>query len=611
MRVGTAGGILCPKDAAETNLNNRRSRKGLAGPYIRLYFLPFLAALACLTIESTCDLLQPTIMAQVVDRGVADRDSGLVARFGLLMLGVAAVGALGAAGRNVIASIVSYRFGARLREDLFRRVTSFSFRELDGFDTASLITRQTNDVTQVQTFVNGIMRVFVKAPILAVGALIMAAALEPGLTVVLAVAVPAAAVLIVVNLATGFPRFRRVQEGIDGVNSVTREYLGGIRVVKAFGRERREVDRFAFANAELTGASTHALRVMALFGPAVVLVMNVGIVAVLWIGGYRVSQGSLQLGKIIAFITYMTQILFALNMVSAIFTRFVRARASWERIGDVLAVPGGEESKTEDEAAASPARAPRTAAAATVEFRDVSFAYPLSEGRLVLEEVNLVCEPSRLTAVIGPTGSGKSTLALLVPRFYSPTRGAVLVGGEDVRNANPAALRRRIAVVPQKTVLFSGTIAENLRWGREDATDAELAEACRTARAHEFISGFPEGYRSLLGRGGVNLSGGQKQRVALARALVRRPEVLILDDCTSSVDSITEAEILSAVRGSKAGFTCLLITQRISAAAAADRVLVMDEGRAVGIGRHPELMKTCDVYRDIRLAQLGKEENGG
>ncbi len=599
-------------------LTQQNPRKGLAGPYIRAYLWPFLAALACLSVESVCDLMQPTIMARIVDTGVAARDISVVFRLGLLMLGVAGLGALGATGRNIIASIVSYNFGARLREDLFRRITSFSFTELDAFDAASLITRQTNDVTQVQTFVNGVMRIFAKAPILAVGGLIMAVALEPGLSVVLAVAVPVCAGLIVVNLVTGFPRFRRVQEGLDGVNSVTREYLGGIRVVKAFGQETREVGRFAAANRELTGASTFALRVMAFFGPAITLCMNVGIVAVLWIGGFRVAGSSLEVGKIIAFINYMTQILFALGMISGIITSFVRAKASWERVGAVLASPGSE--PFNGKASAPPGRTPppppraaphlQTPGRASVRFSHVSFSYPGSRGRPVLEDVDLECEPGSITAVIGPTGSGKSSLAALVPRFYEPTAGAVLLAGADVRALDLGDLRRRIALVPQKTVLFTGTIADNLRWGKEDAADAELEEAARMASAHDFIAGFPEGYRSILGQGGVNLSGGQKQRVSIARALLRRPDVLILDDCTSSVDSITEAEILSAIRGSARRSTCIIITQRISAAASADRVLVLEDGRVAGIGRHAELLTTCDVYRDICAAQLGKEEAG-
>jgi ATP-binding cassette subfamily B multidrug efflux pump len=580
------------------------ARTRIAGPYLRRYALPFLAAVTCLSVEAVCDLLQPTIMASIIDTGVAARDLGIVVRLGLRMLGVAGIGALGAIGRNIISSLVSYRFAARLRADLFRRITSFSFDELGRFDTASLITRETNDVTQIQTFVNGMMRFFAKAPIVAVGSLVMAVILEPGLSLVLAIVVPLAAALITVNLLTGFPRFRRVQEGLDGVNSVTREYLGGIRVVKAFGREEHEVGRFARANRELTSASTRALRALALFGPAISLTVNLGIVAVLWVGGIRVAGASLQVGKIIAFINYMTQILFSLNMISMIITSFVRAKASWDRVAAVLVAPGSE-SFEEAPVAASVARGP--ACGASVRFSGVSFAYPASRGRLVLEDVDLDCAPGRITAIIGPTGCGKSTLAALVPRFYEPTRGSVSLGASDVRSLGLRELRQRIALVPQKTVLFTGTIAENLRWGRMDATDAELEEMARLARAHDFIAGFPEGYRSVLGEGGVNLSGGQKQRVAIARALVRKPEVLILDDCTSSVDSITEAEILGGIRSSTAGYTCILITQRISAAAAADRVLVLDDGKPVGVGRHETLVQECEVYRDICVAQLGRE----
>src|SRR5208337_328670 len=533
---------VCLHYTPEKHLSKRTPTTSLAAPYFRKYLWPFLAALACLSVESVCDLLQPTLMSHIVDDGVAARNIALVLHFGLQMLAVAGIGALGAAGRNIISSIVSYRFGAQLRADLFQRVTSFSFQELDSFDTASLITRQTNDVTQVQTFINGVMRFFAKAPILAVGGLIMAVILEPGLSVVPAVSVPIAAVLISINLATGFPRFRRMQERLDGVNSVTREYLGGIRVVKAFGQEKHEVQKFASANGELTDASTFALRAMALFGPAIALSMNLGIVAVLWIGGYRVASSSLQVGKIIAFINYMSQILFSLNVISLIFTSFVRARASWERISAVLATPGSEDLV---EAAGPVPAGTETArsAASAVEFRGVSFAYPgHSPPRLVLEDVSLFCEPGVITAVIGSTGSGKSSLVALVPRFYDPSSGAVLLGRKDVRELDLRLLRQRIALVPQKTVLFTGTIEENLRWGREDATAAELQAAATAAQAHDFIAGFPEGYRSMLGQGGVNLSGGQKQRVAIARALVRRPDVLILDDCTSSVDSITEAE---------------------------------------------------------------------
>ena len=390
------------------------ARARIARPYLRRYAPAFLAALACLTVESVCDLQQPTIMARIIDEGVASRDLAVVLRLGLSMLGVAGIGALGAIGRNLIASLVSFRFAARLRDDLFRRITSFSFHELDRFDTASLITRQTNDVTQVQAFVNGLMRIFAKAPIVAVGSLVMAVIIEPRLSPVLAVVVPIAAALIAANLLTGFPRFRRVQEGIDGVNSVAREYLGGIRVVKAFGREEHEVRRFAVANRELTAASTRALRALALFGPVISLPVNLGIVVVLWVGGFPAADAAVPVGRTIAFINYMSQILFALGMISGVLMSFVRARASWERIGEVLRTPGSEP-YAEQSAAARGAAPSRT----TVEFANVSFAYPGAEGRLVLEGVNLACEPGCITAIIGPTGSGTRSPRLSRTR---PTR---------------------------------------------------------------------------------------------------------------------------------------------------------------------------------------------
>jgi ATP-binding cassette, subfamily B, multidrug efflux pump len=306
----------------------------------------------------------------------------------------------------------------------------------------------------------------------------------------------------------------------------------------------------------------------------------------------------------------MTQILFALNMISNIFTTFVRARASWERVGEVLRKPGSESTPAGGVPFTAPVHTPRASASTvgtSVSFKGISFAYPGARGRLVLEDVDLTCEPRKITAIIGSTGSGKSTLASLVPRFYDPTRGSITVGGVDVQQIGLAELRQRIALVPQKTVLFTGTIAENLRWGREDATDADLREACRRAQADAFVKSFPEGYGTMLGQSGLSLSGGQKQRLAIARALVRQPEVLILDDCTSSVDSLTEAEILKEIRNTALGFTCMLITQRISAAAAADWVLVLDDGKAVGSGRHRSLLSECEAYRDLCLAQLGRE----
>ncbi len=645
----------------------------LTRPYLQRYWASFAAALAFLAVESVCDLMQPTIMARIVDTGVAARDPAIVLRLGVVMLGVAGIGAIAATGRNLVASLVSFRFAAQLRAQVFSQITGFSFGELNRFDTASLVTRQTNDITQVQGFVNGIMRIFAKAPILAVGSLVMSVLLEPRLALILAVVVPVAGGLIAANLAVGFPRFRQVQQALDRVNSVTREYLGGIRVVKAFVQEDREVRRFAAANTELTDATRRALQTMAVFGPIIALTVNLGVVAVLWVGGHGAEGDGVRVGRVIALVNYMSQLLFALMMIANVFTVFVRARASWERLAEVLAAPASESHLTRtgapgpgaptaapsgSAASAQPspsARTPRIGAATpavpvspvagappgafspavppptptvaephaghlargtgaaaagpgtAVEFCHVSFAYPTAPGRRVLSGIELTCQPGRLTAVIGPTGSGKSTLAALVPRFYEPDEGQVRLGGVPVRELELAQLRRRIALVPQQTVLFSGPVAANLRWGLDGATDEELEAAARIACAHDFASALPEGYATRLGQGGVNLSGGQRQRLALARALIRRPEVLILDDCTSSVDSLTEAEILAGVRRWAAHGTCILITQRISAAAAADQVLVLDDGVPAGLGSHAELLRACDVYRDICAAQLGRE----
>ncbi len=588
-------------------------------PTFRRYLWPFLAAVACLSVESVCDLLQPTIMARIVDSGVAARDLSLVIRYGLLMLSVAGIGALGATGRNIIASIVSYRFGARLRDDLFRRVTSFSFTEMGSFDAASLITRQTNDITQVQTFVNGVMRFFAKAPILAIGGLVMAVILEPGLSVVLAVAIPIAAVLIAINLSTGFPRFRRVQEGLDGVNSVTREYLGGIRVVKAFGQEKHELGKFAGANGELT----RRFHVRAAGHGAV----RPGHRAH---GEHRHRRGPLDRrvpGRFQLTAGRQDHRLHQLHEPDPVLPERDLHDLRHVRQGPRLvgARLGGARHARQ---ARSLSRRRRLPAAAAPTRPGVGRGQPrCSSG----------ASPSPIPGSHGPPGAGGRGSLLRARRDHgdhrthgvraraawphwcrdstSPRRARCSWAESTSGSSTFASCASRIALVPQKTVLFTGTIEENLRWGREDATDAELREAAAAAQAHEFIRASPRATRRMLGQGGVNLSGGQKQRLAIARALVRRPDVLILDDCTSSVDSITEAEILRAIRGfgvvrKRAPCTCLLITQRISAAAAADQVLVLEDGKAVGVGRHETLVRECEVYRDICIAQLGRESVG-
>ncbi|MFF2157404.1 ABC transporter ATP-binding protein [Paenibacillus chitinolyticus] len=586
--------------------------------YISKYWKPFSAAVAFLTLEALCDLTLPTLMSKIIDVGVAGKQMDYVWRMGGIMLLVTALGAISASVRNVISSHVSQKFGAELRSDLFRKIQSLSFENIDRFDRASLVTRLTNDVTQVQMFVNGLMRVFVKAPLLCIGSLIMAARLNPPLSVILAVVVPVVGILIAINMKVGFPFFIKVQQALDKVNGIIREYLSGVRVVKAFNRFDYEVGKFGRANEEYRSRSVTAMRVMSAFNPGITLTVNFGIVAVLWLGGLRVDQGQMQAGHIIAFVNYMTQILFSLMLISMVFNMFVRARASAGRIGEIFAEENTMPAQTPStaEAGGSSASSADKPASGTltgirpggsVEFENVTFSYEGASGEPVLRRVTFSCEPGQTVGIIGSTGSGKSTLVSLIPRFYDAVSGTVKVNGTDVRELEPSRLREKIAVVPQKTVLFTGTVADNLRWGKEDASPEEMEHAARMAEAHEFIAASPEGYETRLGQGGVNFSGGQKQRLSIARAIVRKPEILILDDCTSAVDAATEARIKDALKTYAEGLTCLLIAQRITSVMDADKIVVLDRGEIVGSGTHDELLGSCRVYREIFQSQMGKE----
>ncbi|WP_079910937.1 ABC transporter ATP-binding protein [Paenibacillus sp. 32352] len=567
--------------------------------YVRKYWKLFTIAVLFLTCEALADLTLPTVMSHIVDVGVAGNDMNYVLSMGGFMLLITFLGALAATGRNILASRVSQKFGAELRKDLFAKIQTLSFENIDQFERASLITRLTNDVTQVQNFTNGLMRIFVKAPLLCIGSLIMATRLNPQLSIVLAVVVPIVGILIALNMKIGFPRFIRVQKALDSVNGVMREYLSGVRVVKAFNRFDYEVDKFHHVNETYQARSIEAMRAMSIFNPAIMLTVNIGIIAVLWFGGLGVSNGSIQVGHIIAFINYMTQILFSLMTISMVFNMFIRAKASAQRIGEVFDQQSRMTWKPDTQL--NPQLSGR------VDFENVSFSYEGASGDPVVKGVTMTCMPGETVGIIGSTGSGKSSLVGLIPRFYDATSGTVKVNGVDVTRIDPAKLREKIAIVPQKTVLFTGTVTENIRWGKEDATMEEIIQAAEIAEAHPFITSFPEGYETRLGQRGVNFSGGQKQRVSIARALVRKPEILILDDCTSAVDTATEARIKEGLKKYTQGLTCILIAQRISSVMDADKIVVLDQGEVVGIGKHDELMRSCQVYQEIYLSQMGKE----
>ncbi|MGE6258280.1 ABC transporter ATP-binding protein [Heyndrickxia sporothermodurans] len=566
--------------------------------YKRKYWLPFCIAVLFLTFEAVCDLLQPTIMSKIVDIGVANRDLNYVFKYGGLMLLITVIGALAASTRSILSSIVSQNFGTELRSDLFRKIQTLSFKSIDKFDRASLVTRLTNDVTQVQVFVNGLMRIFVKAPLLCVGGLIMATKLNIHLAVVLAVVVPIVAIVIIINMKVSFPFFIKVQKALDKVNGMMREYLSGVRVVKAFNRFDFEVNKFNLANEEFQEKSTSAIRLMAVFSPVIMLVVNLGIIAVLWIGGIRVDHGQLQPGTVIAFTNYMTQILFSLMMISMVFNMFIRAKASAGRIGEVFAE---ENDMTWVDKTINISEKGR------IEFKNVSFSYNGAAGDPVLKSLTFTCLPGETVGIIGSTGSGKSSLVNLIPRFYDATAGTIKVNGEDIKQINPKYIRDKIAIVPQKTTLFSGSVNENIRWGKEDASKEEIERAAQMSQAHDFIMESPEGYETRLGQDGVNFSGGQKQRLSIARALVKKTEILILDDSTSALDMVTESKLKDSLKKYASSLTCLLIAQRITSIMDADKIIVLDDGNIAGMGTHEQLLNTCKVYQEIYQSQMGKE----
>jgi ATP-binding cassette subfamily B protein len=427
----------------------------------------------------------------------------------------------------------------------------------------------------------------------------MAVMLNARMSLVLLAIIPLIAAVIVLNLRRGFPLFSKVQKALDTVNGVTQEYLAGVRVVKAFNRFEYERGRFGAANDGLAGISTRAMRVMAFFGPGIGLSLNIGIIAVLWFGGLRVQSGDMRVGEIIAFTNYMTQLLFSLMIMSFVITTFARARASADRIGEVLDCK---------ETMSLPA-APKALSSLQphIEFSNVSFGYGAARGAAVLSDISFAVSPGETIGIIGSTGAGKTSLMALLPRFYDVTSGSVSVGGVDVRDIDIEQLRNAIAIVPQKTTLFTGSILENIQWGRQGATRNDVEQAAKIAQAHDFITAFPEGYDTMLGQGGVNLSGGQKQRVSIARALVRNPSILILDDCTSSVDTATESKIRSGLDAFMHNLTSFVITQRITSVLRADRILVLENGSMAGMGTHSRLMASCNVYRDIFRSQIGSE----
>ncbi|OZV11802.1 ABC transporter [Tissierella sp. P1] len=567
------------------------------GKYIKKYKKQFLIALTFIILETTGDLIQPTIMSKIIDNGVKRGDMNYVFKLGGLMFFMTALGATFAVIRNIVSSKVSQSFGADLREDLYIKIQGFSFDNIDGFQDASLITRLTNDVNQIQNFSHGMMRIFVKAPVLGIGSVIMAFLLNPKMALILLGVVPIVVIIISLNLKVSYPIFTKIQKSLDKVNGVMREYLAGIRVVKAFNRFEYEKVRFRNVNDDLKDITLKGMRVVAVFNPVVTLVVNIGIVLVLWFGGLRVNSGQMEVGKIMAFVNYMTQVLFSLIMMTRILNIFIRARASGERIGEVF--------EAENTITVKENPIIFNDIKGKLEFENVYFKY-YSSSRYVLEDINFSINPGETLAIIGSTGSGKSTLINLISRFYDVDKGKIKIDGIDVKDIDISDLREKVGIVPQKVLLFTGTIKDNIRWGDENATIEDIEKVAKIANAHDFILSFNEGYNTYLGQGGVNLSGGQKQRISIARALIKKPGILILDDSTSAVDLITERKIRQGLKEYLKDTTAILIAQRITSVMDADKILVLDKGKIVGQGAHQELMRNCEVYKDIYYSQLGK-----
>lgn len=565
--------------------------------YLKPYMLPTLLAPLFMLLEVAMDLMQPALMSRVIDVGVANADKAYIVRTCVLMFVCALLGVTGGLGNMYFSTRAGYGFARDLRSDLYRRIQSFSFSDIDRFKTGSLVTRTTNDVTQIQNAFTNCIRMLVRAPFLCIGGVVMVLVLNAKLSLVVLAAIPFLTAMIVFLLKRGRPLFTSMQEKLDRVNTVMQENLSGIRVVKAFARADHEKAKFKVANDDLCDSTMRAMMMMSMAFPLINLIMNATMILMYAFGGSMVFHGELTPGEIMAFSNYIMQILMSLTMSSFMLMFLSRAGVSIRRVLEVL--------NTQSDIVDGP-DADAAVTRGEVAFDHVSFAYPGQSGN-VLSDITFTARAGETVAILGSTGSGKSTLISLIPRLYDASAGSVKIDGKDVRAYHLNTLRGAIGVALQESVLFTGTIEENLRWGDENASPEEIRHAAAIAQADPFVEKLAEGYQTELGQRGVNLSGGQKQRLCIARALAKHPHILILDDSTSAVDLATEAEIQKGLRGAFGDMTVFIIAQRISSVMDADRILVMENGRVIDSGKHEELKKRCEVYREIVVSQLGEE----
>jgi len=552
-------------------------------------------------LQSLSELYLPTLMADIVNIGIIKGDTGYIVKLGGFMLLITAAGVLFSIAASYYSSAIAAGFGKRIRSKLFAHVENFSLHEFDKIGTASLITRTTNDVTQVQQVLIMMLRMMVMAPMMCIGGIIMAVSKDATLSLVFVVVVPVLAGTIIFIGSKGVVLFKAMQIKIDKLNLVLREGLTGIRVIRSFNRTGFEQRRFDKANKDLTDTAIKVNKVMAFMMPMMILILNLSSIAILWFGSIRISNNDMQIGDLMAFLQYAMQILFSLIMVAMMFIMVPRASVSAVRINEVL----GMKPDIQDAHDAADDRS--AGAGGAVEFRDVTFSYPGAE-KPALSAISFTANSGETTAIIGGTGSGKSTLVNLIPRFYDVDSGHVLIDGLDVRSLAQQNLRAKIGYVPQQAVLFTGTISDNIRFGKEEAADEEVRYAAQVAQAASFIAEMPEGYDSIISQGGTNVSGGQKQRLSIARALVRKPDIYIFDDSFSALDFKTDSLLRAALKEETRHAAVLIVAQRVSTVIHADKIIVLDEGAIAGIGTHQQLMQTSSVYREIVSSQLSEEE---
>lgn len=570
--------------------------------YIKPYLPAFICGPLLMIVEVIGEVLLPKFMANIINIGAANQDVPYIITMGIVMVVTALLMMAGGIGGAYFAAKAAISFAADIRKDTFEKVQKFSFANLDQYNTGSLVTRLTNDVTQVQNLINMALRMMLRAPGMLIGALIMAFMMNRELAAVILVVIPILVILIGIVIKTAFPRFTIMQKKLDTLNSTIQEMLTNVRVIKSFVRGDYEEEKFSRANEDLKKSSLSAFNVVILNMPIMMLMMNLTTLGVVWFGGKQILVGRMPVGDLTAFTTYIVQILMSLMMLAMVLLQSSRAMASLHRITEVL---DARIDLTDENSAQKDKRVEN----GTVEFKDVSFRYYKENKEPVLSHINFKIDSGKILGIIGSTGSGKTTLVQMIPRLYDPDEGEVLVDGVNVKEYSLEHLREGVGMVLQKNVLFSGTIRENLMWGDENASEEEVEKAAAAAQVG-FVRDFTEGYETELGQGGVNVSGGQKQRLCIARALLKKPKILILDDSTSAVDTATEAKIRESFSGLLKETTKIIIAQRITSVMEADEILVLDEGEIVGKGTHEELLKTCEAYQEIYYSQMDKEASG-